>query len=814
MPPGASSHRRAQDYYGQRLPPRPIAMLNRLCLVLTLAATAPLLAQSQPIPEIIVPVGIDSGSVQNTMTSPVTAGTEQVVWSGVVTAPGSPWIRLHYAGVMLSGHRDRGSDGSYLRITSLKDGHHQTQHSVHVGQWQDTSAYFNGDSVLVEILAHQGTGPNRIIIDRVWAGPPSLPSIDSICGATDDRQLSSDPRVCRLWPVGCTGWLIDDCQKCMLTAGHCTGTSMQVAQFNVPPSSSGGSAVAPPPADQYAIDNSSVQTNGGQGVGNDWGYYGVFPNSTTGLTPFQSQGSQAFTLLPPPAVTAGAQIRITGNGSTSSPVSPTWNLVQKTHVGSFTTSAGTTVQYVTDTTGGNSGSPVIYESTGDAIGIHTHGGCTSTGGQNSGTGANHTALQAALASPAGVCACPGATFSYPNGLPTNVNPDGSTVVRMAVASAGAAPTPNTGQLHVDTGSGFQVVPMNMVAPNLYEANMPAATCNVPVRFYFSVQTNTAGLQTDPRLAPTNTYSAVTAQSVTTVRNFDFNSAPPGWSVSNTAVTAGAWARGVPAGGGARRDPANDYDGSGSCWVTGLATNDDLDGGPTVLTTDIMDLSALSDPRISYARWMSNDDLDDFLVVEVSDNAGATWTQVENVGDTAGWVVAEWRVLAYVSNLAQVRVRWSVADNPNNSVTEAAIDAFRVYDIVCNQASWSSFGAPCLGTNGVAVLQSVSLPALGTNFHLRVLNTGGQLTIMMTGFDNTVYQGTPLPASLQAYGFPGGCQLLVAPAINEVIPNAGNTAEWVAALPNDPAFQGMPLYNQAVVLGTIPGVTQGGAGVVF
>lgn len=35
--------------------------------------------------------------------------------------------------------------------------------------------------------------------------------------------------------------------------------------------------------------------------------------------------------------------------------------------------------------GGNSGSPVVHEETGLAIGVHTHGGCSATGGSNQGT---------------------------------------------------------------------------------------------------------------------------------------------------------------------------------------------------------------------------------------------------------------------------------------------------------------------------------------------------------------------------------------------------------------------------------------------
>ena len=159
--------------------------------------------------------------------------------------------------------------------------------------------------------------------------------------------------------------------------------------------------VNPPPQDQYSIDQTSIQSNGGQGVGNDWGYFGCFANANTGLTPFQAQGAR-YTLTLPPAFNASHTIRITGYGVDSTP--PQNTQVQQTHVGPWVTLSGTTVQYQTDTEGGNSGSPVLHEQSGNAIGIHTHGGCTSTGGQNSGTASSHSGLQGALALPTGICA--------------------------------------------------------------------------------------------------------------------------------------------------------------------------------------------------------------------------------------------------------------------------------------------------------------------------------------------------------------------------------------------------------------------------
>jgi hypothetical protein len=136
----------------------------------------------------------------------------------------------------------------------------------------------------------------------------------------------------------------------------------------------------------------------------------VFPNSNTGLTAYQAQG-QAYHLANPPGFNGSQQIRITGYGTDSSPL--TANQVQQTHSGPWAGFAATTLNYKTDTTGGNSGSPVIHEPTGDVIGVHTHGGCGTDGsGANSGTGANHGGWQAARNAPLGVCQSQSSTSVY------------------------------------------------------------------------------------------------------------------------------------------------------------------------------------------------------------------------------------------------------------------------------------------------------------------------------------------------------------------------------------------------------------------
>jgi V8-like Glu-specific endopeptidase len=598
----------------------------------------------------------------------------------MIRVPGAPWLRLQFDDVVLPGSPGLG-DAAYLMITSSLDGGYQTLNRIHTWQWQNTSAYFNGDEVEVAIYAYPGTGPCRLAMSEVtaglWSGTP-----DSQCGPVDDRVQSFDPRNARALPIGCTAWMINDCNHCFLTAGHCTaGSGITVVEFNVPLSNSNGSLNHPGPEDQYATDPASTQSNGGQGVGNDWAYFGVFPNSVTGLTPFDAQGDAYDLALPGPAQN---QIRITGYG-TNGTLPANLNQVQKTHVGPFVTSNGTTIQYQTDTTGGNSGSPIVYEPTGEAIGIHTHGGCSTSNpptGQNSGTGSNHTALQAALNNPQGLCAmCPGLRFSYPGGRPDPVNPDGGSAFEVIVeANGGFMPQPGTGLLHYDVGAGFQSISMQQNAPNEYTARFPMLPCGVQVRYYVSAEATTGERFTDPRTAPADVFSALVASGIVTLFEDNFET-DTGWTVVNQNLTTGAWVRAVPIAPTRAQEPPGDFDGSGRCFVTGNTASEDVDGGPTILTSPVLDLSGQVDARIGYARWRASNSTDPFTV-EVSNNNGGNWTLVETVTTDSLWELTSFTLSDFVAPSAQVRVRFSISDFPNDSVTEGGLDAFSVRTIVC------------------------------------------------------------------------------------------------------------------------------------
>ena len=649
--------------------------------------------ETPDLEQITMAVDVDSALVVNT------SDKRALIYSTTIKMTDAGWIRLRFDHATRLGRVAEGGEPTRLRITSLLDGAVQTLDATHLRQWRYTSAYFNGGSVLIEIVADSGADPSRLRMSEVWIGPaqPVLPL--SICGPDDDRVLSGDDRLARVVPVGCSVWLINDANHCFLTAGHCTGASFQIVEFNVPLSDGAGNIQHPGPEDQYAVDPASVQSNGGQGTGNDWAYFGCFANPDTNLTPFEAQGVFfVLSAVPPPV--QGQTIRITGYGTTGPPVPNEWNLVQKTHSGPYVTFDGTLLQYQVDTTGGNSGSPVTNLTTGEAIGIHTHAGCNLGGGENNGTGINHAGLQNALANPQGVCMpLPPLAFDYPNDLPALLDPAGGTIRVEVSGQNGGLPEPGTGLLHYDDGGGFVSVPMVGVLSNVYDAVFGPIACGTVVEYYVSAETTTGETVNDPFNAPSGVYTVLAAADFDFAFSDDFEMTM-GWSVQDGGgLTTGTWERGVPAGFGNRGDPATDADGSGRCFVTGIADGDnDVDDGSTILASPVMDATE-GDAHITYWRWYHNsfggNPASDVMVIEVSNNGGLSWTELETVGPTGpevagGWFFKSFRVADFVTPTNQFRVRFTASDLGGASVVEAGVDLVRLN----NSAEGYICAAPC------------------------------------------------------------------------------------------------------------------------
>lgn len=662
----------------------------RVLFALGLIVMTALARASDPTPHHFTEVQVGTDYVVNR------SAQESVLFSEIVGANDAPWIRLYFDRSTDLGDPEA-NERAYIRLTSLKDGAVQTIDAYSLDQWQYSSAFFNGDQVQVELVAEPGAEAARVQVRELMVGEvPDPPR--SICGPTDDRVLSFDNRAARLVPVGCTAWMINDANTCFLSAGHCfDGSGLQVIQFNVPLSNPDSSLNHPGPEDQYPMDGASLQWDQTV-IGNDWGYFGAFPNGITQLTPFEAEGVR-YTLGTPPASAGGETIRITGYGSTDgtqgTPLS--WYLVQKTHTGTLTSVNGNVLQYTVDTTGGNSGSAIFNEDNGTAIGIHTNAGCSAGGGANNGMSMSNAALQSALAVPLGVCADgpPAIKVQLVQPVADPVSPNGGDLVEISVTDRNDQPVAvNGATLIYDNGGGDVSVPMSSRGTNL-SATFPSMQCGQLVQFKVEVETQTGVTIHHPFSAQNSADRRfVHDVAITFGGTFSDNmETDMGWTVdSDPGLTDGAWDRGFPAGYGLRNDPPFDADGSGMAYLThSSGGNTDVDGGATRLISPTMDATA-PEATITYWRWFSvGGTADDDFLVEVSDDNGGSWTTLETVSSPGGseWQFVSHRVGDFVNNTNQFRIRFTAVDGGTGSVVEAGVDSVKLYN--------DTAGAGCDGT---------------------------------------------------------------------------------------------------------------------
>jgi hypothetical protein len=105
----------------------------------------------------------------------------------------------------------------------------------------------------------------------------------------------------------------------------------------------------------------------------------------------------------------------------------------------------------------------------------------------------------------------------------------------------------------------------------------------------------------------------------------------------------------------------------------------------------MDASTGAVAYVSYARWYSNTEGDapnaDTMVIQISDDNGASWTALETVGPagvqaSGGWFFKRFAVEDFVDATSTVRLRFIASDLGSGSVVEAAVDAVTLETYEC------------------------------------------------------------------------------------------------------------------------------------
>ncbi|MFK7883010.1 MAG: GC-type dockerin domain-anchored protein [Phycisphaerales bacterium] len=254
------------------------------------------------------------------------------------------------------------------------------------------------------------------------------------------------------------------------------------------------------------------------------------------------------------------------------------------------------------------------------------------------------------------------------------------------------------------GGSFSASDLNFIGGSTYTATLPASACGDNPEFFVSAVGQVGGTITLPSGGSSAPFSALVGEiSVEFADNFQSNQ---GWGVTGDANGAaeGEWQRAVPGGDGSRGDAPDDFDGSGFAYVTGnggAGSNTDVDGGQTILTSPAIDLSMSPDAVVSYARWYDNTGSGtgaapgaDIFTVQISDNNGGSWTNLEVVGpntaqSSGGWFQASFTVGDFVSTSSQVRIRFIAEDIGDGSVIEAAVDAVEFSGLICEDVGGCS-----------------------------------------------------------------------------------------------------------------------------
>ncbi len=278
------------------------------------------------------------------------------------------------------------------------------------------------------------------------------------------------------------------------------------------------------------------------------------------------------------------------------------------------------------------------------------------------------------------------SISFPEGLPMVVPPVEDTAITVLVAPGTDSYVTETAKMYyrLHVTDEFVVQAMEPLGSNMFRAVLPGGDCFCRPEFYFEAAGVDTGTVVSPTSAPGQLYSAQVA--TTTVLLDDDFEAELGWTVENDAtLITGAWERGDPV--TTPYSPSADYDGSGQCYLTeNLTGNHDVDGGPTRLLSPVFDLAGSTDPVLQYARWFYCDDTvepaKDLLDVLISTDGGASWSLLEQVSSGTEWVFRTVHVKDYVLPTDSIRLCFSVADLPNDSHTEAAVDRVYVFDLPC------------------------------------------------------------------------------------------------------------------------------------
>jgi hypothetical protein len=325
----------------------------------------------------------------------------------------------------------------------------------------------------------------------------------------------------------------------------------------------------------------------------------------------------------------------------------------------------------------------------------------------------------------------------PDGTPTERLPGPEDHVMVKIIAGDENYVPGSGLLHYrfDPADPYDTVALVDLGSDLYDAEVPGCGPKGLPEFYISAQGDLGSTVYAPANAPTSVFS-MTLKPLYEIMLFDDMETNTGWDVTSVNLDTGEWEIADPQPTDAQ--PGDDHSPDGTkCWVTGPLAGSgvgsyDVDGGPTTLTSPVIDLST-GDADLSFYLWFYHSSSGTIQPCEIDiTNNGVTWLEVANLSNSPSWKLYEYTVSDYVTPSSSVQFRIKVQDQPNDSIVEAALDDLTVKRTVYDASLWCDAYTVSCATGDV----------IGFGLDAAAANAGRQYLLL--GSVTGTMPGYPLP----------------------------------------------------------------------
>jgi len=238
------------------------------------------------------------------------------------------------------------------------------------------------------------------------------------------------------------------------------------------------------------------------------------------------------------------------------------------------------------------------------------------------------------------------------------------------------------------GGGWSDVDMDPTGnPNEYAAVIPEQVLGAFIEYYLEGEDDQGYSGTGPEGAPGNLWD------FQVVTYHDPLEAESGWTIGadDDDAVRGVWERVDPVGTAAAPYEDNTSFPGTHCFITdqhdgdegGWQGESDVDGGKTTLFSPIYDLTGSETvATLKYYRWYStdtgNNGGEDPWIVRISNDAGASWVEIENtVASDRSWRLIEVDLFTHFPEPESLQVMFEASDYGTNAIVEAGVDDLSV-----------------------------------------------------------------------------------------------------------------------------------------